>query len=537
DSATKSTVEEVLIGDVWLCSGQSNMQMSLGEADNGRATAAKAGEHPKLRLFKVGSAWTPEPQDNLKGEWKSATPESAAKFSAVGYFFGSNLLKSPELKDVALGLIESDLGGTLAEAWTPREGLDPNSKAGDSMFGIKPTTLYNGMIHPMGELGIKGVIWYQGEGNAGEPQTYTAKLSAMINSWRKQFKNPELPFLIVQLPDYAPDWGGYYWQWLRDAQQQTAAKLPNVAVINSVNTNDGLDLHPKPKQAIGERGAILARQMVYGEKIVGKGPMFKSADATGDSIKVSFDTGSSGLGAADPDDVHGFTVAGEDGKFRKATAKIEGDDTVVVRSDLVASPKYVRYAWAGVPMSTLTNKDGMPAYAFRNDTLPADMLGLKIEAAGRTFGNKLCQITVADGYITSMTVRGRQLLANETGGNRGVNTNGAFGPSGIGQLNELGPDLIQLGGREFNVQVGVEDGSCTWTLHNSGKDPRTLRMNLSPRVKVSNANGGKVTLNRQGLTVKVSGVANVTRGDDVALEFKAAGNSDTKVEFDFGNEK
>ena len=532
DGAGTTTLNDVYSGDVWLCSGQSNMQMSLGEADHGKATAADAPRHAKLRLCKIGQAWTDKPQTDCKATWTPATPESAAHFTAVGYFFGDALLESPEMADVPLGLIESDLGGTLAEAWTPQDELATiKGRAENSMFGIKPTTLYNGMIHPLGPVGLKGVIWYQGEGNAGDPASYPGKLTAMIRGWRKQM-GPKLPFLIVQLPDYAPDWGGYYWQWMRDAQQQVAEKVPGVAVVNSLNTNDGLDLHPHPKQAIGRRAALLARQDVYGEKITGRGPAYKSADASGDGVRVTFDADGSKLAAVDPADVKGFTVAGDDGKFRKATARIDGDDAVVLHSDLVASPKFVRYAWSGVPESTLTNADGLPANAFRTDTLPPDMLGTQPQAGARVVGGKQCKITLMDGTITGFLVNDKQLLSNETGWNRGVVTNGGFGPGGFGTFSELGPDLVQLGTDKFYLRVAVEPDGCTWTVHNDDNGERELRINLSPVVKPGEPENGVVTLTRPGATVKVSGIDKVMDRDTLPfLDTKVAPHADATVKF------
>ena len=371
------TIHDVLRGDVWLCGGQSNMQMSLGEADGGKTLATSAASHKTLRLCKVATAGDDSgPKSTADIKWTTATPQTAAKFSAVGYFFGDGLLKSPGLDNVPLGLLESDLGGTVAEAWAPKEdlaGIDP-AKIGMSMFGIKPTALYNGMIAPLGPVGLKGVIWYQGEGNAGDPETYPAKLSAVIRGWRKQFENSDLPFLVVQLPDYLPDWGGVYWQWLRDAQRQVADTMPHVGLVTTIGTNDGTDLHPKAKRAIGERAALLARQTVYGEAIVGRGPAFEKVDTHGDRLTITFNTDGSTLSAADRDAVKGFAVAGEDGVYHPAVGRITGDRTVDVRGDGVTVPNTVRYAWAGVPDATLANKEGLPAYPFRTDILPVEHL-------------------------------------------------------------------------------------------------------------------------------------------------------------------
>jgi sialate O-acetylesterase len=511
------------------------MQMSLGEADNGKAVAAQAPGHRTLRLCKIGQAWTDQPQTTCKAEWKTASEESALRFSAVGYFFGDALLQSPELKHVPIGLIESDLGGTMAEAWTPKEELSTiEGKAENSMFGIGPTTLYNGMIAPLGKIGLKGVVWYQGEGNSGDPATYPSKLTALIRGWRKQFQNPKLPFLIVQLPDYAPAWGDYYWQWMRDAQRQVADKTPDVGLVTAINTNDGLDLHPKPKQAIGQRAALLARQEVYGEKIAGHGPLFKAADVSADGVRVTFDTVGSRLAAVDPNDVRGFLLAGADGRFRRAKARILGD-AVVLKSEFVQSPKFVRYAWAGAPNATLTNTDGLPAYPFRTDTLPMDSAGTQPQAGGYVLGVKGNELTVQNERVTSFTVKGRQFLSNETGLNSGVVVPGFLGPAGLGAYSELGPDIVQLGGEKNNVRISLDSKGSIWTFHNDENDGRTIRFNLSPIVKTSDLNNGAVTLTRPGATIKVSGVDKVDAGDGLPfLLFRVEPHSNATVKFEFG---
>lgn len=535
DGHDKATLTDVYSGDVWLCSGQSNMQMSLAEADHGRATAAKAGDHAKLRLCKIGQAWTDTPQTDCKAEWKPASPESAEHFTAVGYFFADALLQSPQLSNVPVGVIESDLGGTLAEAWTPKQELATiEGKPGDSMFGIHPTTLYNGMIAPLGKIGLRGVLWYQGEGNAGDPATYASKLTALIRGWRRQFADPKLPFFLVQLPDYAPSWGGYFWQWTRDAQRAVTFHVENVDTVNAIRTNDGLDLHPKPKQAIGQRAALLVRQTVYGEQIVGHGPRLLSVQPKGDAMRVRFDADGSALAAADPKAVHGFLLAGDDKEFRVATGAIDGD-AVLVRSPMVPSPKFVRYAWAGVPDATLTNTDGLPADPFRTDTQYPVAVGVQPQATPHVLVTKRYEITVADGTVKSFTADNRQLLSNETGVSGGVNVPGFLGPTGFGELTELGPDLVRLGNDKFNLEIAMAADRCTWTVHADDNDARTIRMNLSPIVQVADQGGGNVTLTRPGVTVKVSGVDKVdTGGETHFLEFKAPAHATTTITFDFG---
>lgn len=366
-----NNVNDVCYGDVWLCSGQSNMQMPVKECDPAEQQAM-LGNHSQLRLCTVGKGWNAEPQTSAEFKWQTATPDSESNFSAVAYFFAAELLRDPALAGVPLAVMDSSVGGTMCEAWIPQAslaGFDPKDLH-DSMFGIKPTMLYNSMIAPLGPAAFKGVIWYQGEGNSGDPETYPQLLSTLIGSWRKQFAAPRLPFFIVQLPDYAPTWNGYYWSWEREAQAKVAQTVPDTYLILSINTTDGLNLHPKQKLEIGRRAALLARRHVYGEDIVANGPAFQSARVEGQIIRVTFKTGGSALSNSAPGNVRGFMVAGADGQYHPAEARIVGQQ-VLLQCDQVPSPKTVRYAWAGVPNSSLVNSSSLPAAPFRTDNFPA----------------------------------------------------------------------------------------------------------------------------------------------------------------------
>ncbi|HEV2694595.1 MAG TPA: sialate O-acetylesterase, partial [Verrucomicrobiae bacterium] len=241
----------------------------------------------------------------------------------------------------------------------------------DSMFGIKPATLYNAMIAPFAQTPFAGVIWYQGEGNAGQPAYYPTLLTTLIGEWRQQFQQPKLPFFIVQLPDYLPDWGGYYWTWIREAQAKTVHAVPHTSLIVGIETTDGTNLHPKQKQEIGRRAALQARQVVYHEDLTATGPVFKTAKVKGATIEVTFTTAGSPLVNNSTNALQGFTLAGADGIYHPATAKIDGN-TVTVQSIEVPAPKTVRYAWSGVPHSTLRNQAGLPAAPFRTDSLPIE---------------------------------------------------------------------------------------------------------------------------------------------------------------------
>jgi sialate O-acetylesterase len=221
------------------------MQYGLGEAAD--FAAVSATPPPRLRLGKVGLNAAAEPKDSCDLRWQAASPAAAKDFSAVAYCMAYELYRQdPKLADVPVGMLEDCMGATVIESWLPKAALaqfDPKTLA-MSMFGIGPSVLYNGMIAPLGRLPLAGVVWYQGEGNAGEPARYAQYLPLLISSWREQLAQPELPFLIVQLPDYAPDWGGVYWQWIREGQAKAATATPHAGYVVTLNTNDGWDLHP-----------------------------------------------------------------------------------------------------------------------------------------------------------------------------------------------------------------------------------------------------------------------------------------------------
>jgi sialate O-acetylesterase len=514
--AQSVTINDVLIGDVWLCSGQSNMQMSVREMAD--ADAVLTVSHPLLRLGKVGQAWTKSPQDQAKIAWTNAGAKEAKDFSAVAYTFAHELESDPAMANVPLGILEDCLGGTVIESWLPKEALSgfDSKELQVSMFGIGPTLLYNGMIAPLGRSQFKGVIWYQGEGNAGEPQRYAKLLPLMFEAWRKQFADPDLPFLVVQLPDYATDWGGVYWQWIREAQANAVAATPNTALAVTINTNDGWNLHPTQKHEIGRRLVLLARQQVYKEQVVGSGPKFKSVKVDGSKLVVSFDTDGDGLssGAAPVD---GFMIAGEDGIYHAAQAVIDRE-TVVLNSAEVAAPKTVRYAWAGVPCSTLANRSGLPAAPFRTDAFPMTK-GLgepQHPSAGYTFKGTDFQVEVSgEGRVTSLVARYQQFLSNAPGNWGGT----ALKNRSLQQPRLIGPETIVCVNNETAFTIDLKAHGMTWTLKNTHpKDELVFDIALAAGVDVTDDPSAGLRLKRKGVSLKVEGIDRVTQYRDVSAE-------------------
>jgi sialate O-acetylesterase len=382
------TFKNVGVGEVWICSGQSNMEMSVNgcyDADKIRAAA----KNPNLRLFTVSKRTSSTPlddQNDLKHftKWDVSGPDTVGGFSAVAYAFGNNIQRS---LNVPVGVIHTSWGGTPAEAWTSIPALEAvpelkyyatnaaNAAKGKQPVGPgTPASLYNAMIHPLFPFAIKGAIWYQGESNAGKAYEYRMLFTTMIQDWRKKWGN-DFPFLLVQLaPWHANDAEGVSWAELREAQLLATKKLKNVGMAVITDVGDLYDIHPRDKMTVGTRLALNARNMVYGQKVVGDGPIYKDMKIEGDTIVLSFDSIGGGL-AARYGNLNGFQICGEDKDFVPAKAVIKGE-TVVVSSPKVKKPVAVRFGWKNYPVTNLFNKslDGkqiaLPATPFRTDDFP-----------------------------------------------------------------------------------------------------------------------------------------------------------------------
>jgi sialate O-acetylesterase len=529
-------VNDVFCGDVWLCSGQSNMQMPVKEcvAKEQQATLA---DHPRLHLCTIGKGWNAKPQFSADIKWRVCTPGSARNFSAVGYFFASELLKDIALTNVPIGIIDSSFGGTTCEGWIPKPALASfNPKEiHDSMFGIKPTMLYNAMIAPLGGATFKGVVWYQGESNSGHPDTYQSLLSTMIAAWRKYFSEPDLPFFIVQLPDYASQWDGFYWPWEREAQAKVAQSTPDTFLVVGINTTDGFNLHPKTKLEIGRRIALAVRHDVYHENITGSGPVFKNATVEGSAIRVNFNPQDAGLASSSPGGVRGFAVAGENGVYHFANARIDGN-SVIVRCAAVPAPQTVRYAWTGVPDSTLINKAGLPAAPFRTDDFPCSNVEVQREPVSHQVTTSRYKIVInGEGMVASLAVGDAQFISNDPGMAGGSSIPGLFGPIALPEDQELGPQLLSCSNGDFDFKIKFIDRSMEWTFTNKAKDKVNFNIALSSEVKISKPkNSDVVVLRCKGKTITFVGVdAASDSNSEKRLEIIINGNSTKNVTLNF----
>lgn len=391
----KITLKDVLIGEVWICSGQSNMEWSVNGSLNGDKEAA-AAKNPNIRLFNVpGHVKGAEPGTDPRGSWQLCTPQSVGGFSGVGYFFGRELQKSI---NVPIGLVGTNWGGTRIEPWTPPVGFEavPNLKdyqenlaaiaAARKSGGQAPRAkggaveIYNGMVAALTPLSVKGAIWYQGESNAGDGLRYEYLKEALVKGWRSVFQNDKLSFYWVQLanfqgPNNNPAGGG--WGPVREGQRR-ALRLPGTGMAVITDIGEIRDIHPRNKQDVGKRLALWALANDYGKKIVYSGPLYKSMKVEGSKIRISFDHVGSGLILGHKEKLHPvvevggaqlshFAIQDADEKWHWANAVIDGE-TVVVWNDEVKAPVHVRFGYESNPATiNLYNKEGLPASPFTTD--------------------------------------------------------------------------------------------------------------------------------------------------------------------------
>jgi sialate O-acetylesterase len=433
--------DDVMIGEVWLCSGQSNMEFGLGMTDNTKAEVA-AANHPGIRLLMVENRWTPEPQTDMQGTWKICTPETVVEggwngFSAVGYFFGREL---NEKLGVTVGLIDADWGGTRIESWTPPAGFAavPALKAeservqlGDAQSVLhqqklaqtlnqfetwvqiareamtnkltvppppdypddlraphdlqQATALYNGMIHPLVPFPIRGAIWYQGEANENEGMRYAERMKALLAGWRTIWNEGDFPFYFVQIAPFNYGNNPEKLAELWEAQTVAADTIPNagMAVVNDIGNLS--NIHPTDKKDVGHRLALLALQKTYGQKdLIASGPVFKSLAIEGATLRIKFDNVGGGLVSRDGQPLTWFEIIDADeGGFVKADARIDGDSVILSAPDVKHSVA-MRFAWSGLAEPKLMNAEKLPAGAFRAGNLPKrDWLSMNVPEAGK----------------------------------------------------------------------------------------------------------------------------------------------------------
>ncbi|MEM9984062.1 MAG: sialate O-acetylesterase [Bacteroidota bacterium] len=368
----QALVRDVLIGEVWLASGQSNMEWSLNRVENGEQEIA-AADYPEIRLFKAERRTARTPQDDLHGEWVVCTPEAVAEYSAVAYFFSQTLHQRSQLP---VGCVLSAWGGTQADAWTPVEALKSDPVVAEAARGLangqrsprSPGILYNAMIHPLQNFRIKGALWYQGESNRERADTYQALMVQLIESWRERW-GYDFPFYFVQIAPY--DYGlrnsngGPY---LREAQLQTLS-VPQTGMVVTADVGDFTNIHPQRKRPVGDRLAYWALAKDYGSaELAYSGPLYRDLTLQRDQALISFKYAGGGL-KVKGDQLAEIYVAGADRVFYPARAKIKGEQ-LIVSSPQVPQPVAVRYGFSDTDQMNLFNEAGLPASPFRTDDWP-----------------------------------------------------------------------------------------------------------------------------------------------------------------------
>lgn len=362
-------IENVLIGEVWLCSGQSNMDMRVsgryGDPVLGSLDAIVTSENPEIRMFMVGSKMTSAPLTDCEGVWQEASSETVPDFSAAGYFFARKL---NEVLRIPVGIIHASYGGSRVEAWMSKEAIEPYRDLEDVH---NASILYNGMLSPVVGYGIRGCLWYQGEANVDAPDLYTQLFPSLVNDWRKKWGMEEFPFYYAQIAPFNYNKGEGKRKnsaYLREAQTACLKLIPSSGMIILTDIGDARTIHPMEKEAVGNRFAYMALGRTYGKKgFPTTGPLYKSMQTEGNKITLSFDEMGKGL-TTYRQQLTGFEVAGEDKVFHPANARFGKDaQTVIVSSPEVEQPVAVRYAFKDYIKGTLYNMSGLPASSFRTD--------------------------------------------------------------------------------------------------------------------------------------------------------------------------
>lgn len=404
--------EDVLFGDIWFCSGQSNMAWSVSLSNNAAVEIASAN-YPQIRLISVPQVGTQEPQENFEGQWTTCSPESVANFSAVGYFFGRRIHQST---GVPIGLVDNAWGGSSVEAWINQETLAASGQFEDLLRyrnaavkdyteqvhqqkmdnyqaklaewqadkkGRKPRmprdprynqhrpgNIYNGVLYPTIGYGMKGMIWYQGESNSGRPEEYRSLFPFFINETRKLWNQGDFPFYWVQLADFkaeSADPQASSWAMLREAQTMTLDAVANSGQAVIIDVGEGRDIHPRDKQSVATRLVRHALANDYGYDLPHQSPRFKSMTAEGNKVRLQFNHIDQGLYSFDVKEPIGFAIAGADKQFLWAQAKITSNGTIEVWNDAIPEPVAVRYGWADNPVINVYDRNGLPLTPFRTD--------------------------------------------------------------------------------------------------------------------------------------------------------------------------
>lgn len=374
-------LHHVMIGEVWLCSGQSNMEWTPGAGIDNKDQEIQNGNHPLIRQIRIPKRVSDYPQEDIDAQWEVCSPETMPGFSAVAYFFARELT---EKLNIPVGIIHASWGGSAAEAWTPKNIIeaDPEFSAWREVFPENyqwpylPASTYNAMIYPLAPYQIAGALWYQGESNTSNALVYRRLFPAMINAWRQAW-NYDFPFYFVQIAPFQygrPLQGSL----VQEAQLKTLSLSPGTGMVVTTDIGNVQDIHPRNKLDVGKRLALWALAKNYGQAIECSGPLYKSMKVEDHQVIVSFDHAESGLfmkgGKADL-----YRIAGENRQFVEASVEIDGNQ-LILSSELVPEPAAVRYAFGNTAEGNLYNNDSLPASPFRTDDWPVVYSNIMIKS-------------------------------------------------------------------------------------------------------------------------------------------------------------
>jgi sialate O-acetylesterase len=422
EGSNRVAFQDVLVGEVWVCSGQSNMQWPVNASWNADLERLSAN-HPAIRLLTIENAGVQKPIQDFQGQWQVCTPETVGDFSAVGYFFGVQL---QQILQVPVGLIDNSWGGSACEAWVRRDKLQqspdqyaallqrwadkeaqadqqqpylayetallkwqqdaiaakqsgspipeqPPRPNGDMVTQHRPGNLYNGRVEPIIPFAIRGVIWYQGETNASRAYQYRHMFPLMIRNWREGWQQGDFPFYWVQLADFQDEKsqpGDSDWAELREAQSMTQDVLPHTGEAVIIDIGEAADIHPRNKLEVGRRLARLALANQYGVEMAHRSPRFAAMRVQDGKVVLTFKDVGGGLRTVDKRELLGFAIAAEDRQWHVAQAKLLDGAQVEVSCDCVTAPVAVRYAWADNPVCNVYSAEGLPLTPFRTDDWP-----------------------------------------------------------------------------------------------------------------------------------------------------------------------
>ncbi len=400
----KKTLKNVLSGEVWVCSGQSNMQWKMvGSGKDLYAKEIKAANYPNIRYCAIALRRHTEEQSQVPANWKVCSPRTVSQFSSVAFFFAEKVYQETQ---IPIGLISCNWGGSTAEAWisesllheqfpefsatlnayqpsdnnpvkkgkkTPKARSAQQAKQAQKISHRSPAALYNGMLKPLIPFSIRGVLWYQGEANIKRPEQYTSLFPSLIKNWRDSWNIGDFPFYYVQIAPFSYETNpGTEAARLREAQLK-ALSLPNTAMVVTMDIGNPTNIHPIQKKPVGERLASIALARNYGQtELMHNSPVYTSSRIEGDKFVLSFDLHGSTLATPENGQLTHFTIAGEDKKFVPAIATIKGDN-IIVSSPEVSQPVAVRFGWGNADAPNLKNKEGLPASSFRTDSWPREL--------------------------------------------------------------------------------------------------------------------------------------------------------------------